>query len=110
MKYLYTVLIALLTLSGCALGPDTTNSKGEKSEVSIDEVFSEEDRVGASGPVADPLTGEVGFGDLPGIDQKSFNDYQDFQAWLRARQPENPEFYEFQLWREYLEYLRINSL
>ncbi|MBX2809918.1 MAG: hypothetical protein KTR20_14945 [Cellvibrionaceae bacterium] len=105
---LVSALVLTLFL-GCASSGEATRSSGEKSEVSIDDVFSPQDKVGPTGAVTESAAAPL-FSDLPGIDQQSFEDYRAFTAWLRARQPDTPEFYEFQLWREYLEYIRINTL
>lgn len=98
----------LISLWGCS-STKTTNFQGETSEVSLDEVFSAEDKTGPTGAAAS-ASSTSSISDLPGIDQQSFQDYDAFKSWLRAREPNNPEFYEFQLWREYLEYLRLHSL
>jgi|GEM_PF-5269555 len=103
-RLLQLVFITLLA-SGCA-STTTTTSTGEDSDVSIDEVFSDEDRTGPSGAATQ---NNNNISALPGIDEQSFQDFDAFKSWLRARQPGTPEFLEFQLWREYLEYIRITN-
>jgi len=94
-----------LVVSACA-STTTTTSTGEDSDVSIDEVFSDEDRTGPSG-AATQSNNDISA--LPGIDEQSFQDFDAFKSWLRARQAGTPESMEFQIWREYLEYLRITN-
>ena len=109
MRCFPVLLISLvISLWGCSSNK-TTNFQGEPSEVSLDEVFSAEDKTGPTGSAANAASA-TGVSEMPGIDQQSFQDYDAFKSWLRAREPNNPEFYEFQLWREYLEYVRLHSL
>jgi len=99
--------IIAIAISACAQ-TTTSTSTGETSDVSIDDVFSEEDRTGPSG-AATQVNNDNNIGALPGIDEQSFEDFDAFKSWLRARQPGTSEFMEFQLWREYLEYIRVTA-
>lgn len=101
------MFFALLAMGACS-STTTTTSTGETSSVSIDEVFSEADRTGPSGAATTNNAGD-NLAAFPGIDQESFEDFEAFQSWLRARQPGTSEFAEFQLWREYLEYIRVTT-
>lgn len=105
-RLLFLITITLV-LSACAQ-TTTTTSTGEKSDLSIDEVFSDEDRTGPSG-AATQANNDNNIGALPGIDEQSFEDFDAFKSWLRARQPGTSEFMEFELWREYLEYIRVTT-
>lgn len=106
----YRVLLILLSAFLCVACAQTTTrtSTGETVELSIEEVFSPEDRTGPSGAV-NPSNAPSSVATLPGIDQESFQDFNDFKSWLRATQPGTPEFAQFQLWREYLEYIRVTN-
>lgn len=105
-RILFLLLVAIIT-SACAQ-TTTTTSRGEPSDVSIDEVFTDADRTGPSG-AATQINNDNNIAALPGIDEQSFQDFDAFKSWLRARQPGTSEFMEFQLWREYLEYIRVTT-
>lgn len=46
--------------------------------------------------------------DLPAMDQASFEEYDSFRAWRKARQPGSSDYQGFLVWLEYQEYLRLN--
>lgn len=106
---IYRVFLSLCIgfLAACASSTNTTLSTGEKSAESIDDVFEERHKTSPSGDsISSNATEGVG---QVGIDQQSFQEYADYQAWLNAREPGSVEYDQFQLWREYLEFLRVTE-
>ena len=103
-----TFLLFIAIFAASCAQTNTTTSRGESSDVSIDEVFTDANRTGPLG-AATQTNNDNNIAALPGIDKQSFQDFDAFKSWLRARQPGTSEFMEFQLWREYLEYVRVTS-
>lgn len=46
--------------------------------------------------------------DLPSMDQASFEEYDAYQAWRKAKEPGSIEYNGYLNWLEYQQYLRLS--
>ncbi len=108
-------LVLFVALAGCSsVGP--VEEYEQKSVPEGPGLFTGSDGAISLGELLTGSNGEnskvygTGYNvDIPAIDQKSFEDFENFKAWRRAQEPGSENYQEYQDWRAYQQYLRFKA-